>query len=821
MWKLRRNPYAETNRQGYLKVPQFSGWGQVNNEDSILWVHATEDDVSKWKEPNFQILGERFYIGAGANASQFGSNLVFVRYKPTKIFDPDDLEYFPKDVEDFMACMFEKLEASDPKTKALFLEIHSEEGYFECEFPSLEDAERIYQSLPKSTVKEALRRGLKTTNFRFFEVPYAQACLLDMGYTAYFESEGFSGIHTSSESVNLAILKPDFKNIEVVATLKRRTPESSYFECPVCGGWKDLKELLEGTLRSGEVQCQKCETGADCDVCGERTHQDSMAVEELDSWGEWERVICQGCEDDRKCVACEEYFDESELTEAKFKSRYSFNYCTPCFKEELTERGCEYCDSEFSEDEIEALVAESGKVEVGCSSCKPRTNPLGSSFIAYHGSQHGDCEFDPAFESVYEGAVFFSLNKEHAKSFSKRSEVENVCTFKINAPLSKIFDSADETAMLELEKCLRGRFEQYRVDSIMQEVEQRLWTSFDPKSWPGSVVSECIKNLGYVGWFEREVGTEFVGNFGLYDASIAELISIEYFCSDCEDGLQKSPRGSYLCGSCKDHLCPKCFSVLEWDEDEAEWVQGCGCDIEDMFDFNLRKNPLGVSYFNDELEDAILSKRPPTLPQIQKKPLPALKKYYPYSLTDPNRLFTKDSELILGKAFTWVGPKLKTLDIFPEQLIENLNGNSFNFEKLLAIREAPSKLSSPLMMNTGIVEPFVLERSLYETLREENLFKTLTRKDIGEVFFSIYDGHHRMIGAALSGESMVVAEIEQASYAVYSAWKARGRPPVKWYNRSGLLVTEKCFEYLDNYMVSDPNAVEMRNHVAVLQAFPD
>ena len=189
----------------------------------------------------------------------------------------------------------------------------------------------------KEELKELLRESLKTNAFYFFENPYVQKCLLDFGFTAYFEKENQNSDY-SWEEVNLAILEPDFKNVEIVGILSptKVINHVSYYKCPRCKDEVKRKEILDSTFQMGEIMCEECKDSVECDVCHEFTKESNFAETEEDSWGNIVSVICNVCEEDRKCESCLDYFDNDELITFKFEGDiYDSKYCQDCYASEV------------------------------------------------------------------------------------------------------------------------------------------------------------------------------------------------------------------------------------------------------------------------------------------------------------------------------------------------------------------------------------------------------------------------------------------------------------------------------------------------------
>lgn len=340
----RKNPYIEKNRQSYLYNPQYANeWaiGQdryhlIDRDKVVLWVHATDyegigdwfgktlDEISKYK---------RFYVGGGANTTEFGNHYVFVKYKPTRIFSGDIyFEDNPEEAERFLDCLVSKFD-SNSSSFDIFEEVYSM-------LPSAksiaQDEDLDFSKLNHSELKILFREGLESLNYSFLENTYTQECLLEFGFTAYFEAENYffkdRGHYPLWEEVNLAILEPDFKNVEIIGTLSPIDTKAKVLEykCPRCGDRCSREKIIDSTFQMGEIMCEDCITAVECRNCYEWTKESNIAEIEKDSWGDIVSVICTTCEEDRKCEECEEYFDDDEIVKPDPRT----TYCKYCYEEE-------------------------------------------------------------------------------------------------------------------------------------------------------------------------------------------------------------------------------------------------------------------------------------------------------------------------------------------------------------------------------------------------------------------------------------------------------------------------------------------------------
>jgi hypothetical protein len=218
---------------------------------------------------------------------------------------------------------------------------------------------------------------------------------------------------------------------------------------------------------------------------------------------------------------------------------------------------------------------------------KGRLNPHypAASFIAYHGSHHGDCgEIDTTFDGKYDGAMFFSFDPAVALDFSLPSGIPHVCSYEIPHSVDDLFNPEDPQALAQLEACVKKKMSDATgavprtFYTVVEGIGNYDWTVFDPAWWAGQIIKECLTSMGFVGWLERERPGGSL-NFGLYSAVGVTLRKIDYFCSDCGSELKISSRGSLVCDECETEICPRCADEFEMDEDLGEIVQTCACEI--------------------------------------------------------------------------------------------------------------------------------------------------------------------------------------------------------------------------------------------------
>lgn len=322
---MRNNPYLNTNYKGELSNPQFSPWARDDGLTSTLWVHSTEEGSSPtWELGPFIPQGKRFYLSGGATGNSFGRNLFFFRYKPRKIFDFDDID------ASFLEVVYKELSFASKET--------------------LRDFQNLYGVEPfdsKENIFDALEKRLNTGNYSYFETPYIQNALIKEGYTAYYESEGYSGIETPWSSINLAVMSTDFDRLTLVAVALGVHVESGVeYRCTNCSCLVSPDSIIQGTLglNDGQVMCLECSKMETCTLCEKRAPY--FEDYETNSWGDIETAICSSCFESRRCDSCEDYFEESELRE--FKESYStYLYCQECYENEIEDDDDESRDNPY------------------------------------------------------------------------------------------------------------------------------------------------------------------------------------------------------------------------------------------------------------------------------------------------------------------------------------------------------------------------------------------------------------------------------------------------------------------------------------------
>lgn len=268
----RKNPLLNTDKEGYLINAQFSTWDNIYNKENfnpeaILWLHTTNfDSLDEWLSEGFSPNSERFYIGAGGNL-EFGKNIVFFKYKPTKLFD------FEYDLSDHIINLIYKLFKSD--TSGYLLEYFLEDYLFifKNAYNSVTEYfnQELYDKLNKKTsnletleseIKEMIKVSLSSGHYTFFENKAVTEVLLDLGYTGYYESENIG--YPKASDLNICVLKPDFDNLEIVGFLKSKEHSPYFWDCPVCKetfgefGVDYRNKTIENIIVSNKIMCPSC-----------------------------------------------------------------------------------------------------------------------------------------------------------------------------------------------------------------------------------------------------------------------------------------------------------------------------------------------------------------------------------------------------------------------------------------------------------------------------------------------------------------------------------------------------------------------------------
>jgi hypothetical protein len=217
------------------------------------------------------------------------------------------------------------------------------------------------------------------------------------------------------------------------------------------------------------------------------------------------------------------------------------------------------------------------------------------SFEAWHGSRYGECFFMRDHEKP---AAWFSFNRYEAETFARLAWTEDnrlptLCRVLISGRTEELFDADldldDPETEANFVACLLSKgVSEYWIESILSNMRNYDFTAFDPEGGGTSshLVSECIQELGFIGWMERESHLDDPQNFGLFDPGLrVEVLEEIKICPECERDLDKSEEDAHTfeCGSCEAvwRECDQCGELLEYDEDDDGWVYSCHCDFRD------------------------------------------------------------------------------------------------------------------------------------------------------------------------------------------------------------------------------------------------
>jgi len=328
----RSNPYIFKDELGFLYNPTFQWPNWERNIDSTIWVHGTDKESAlALLKPNAKPSTKAFHIASLDTAYNFGEAFVFVRYKPTKLFDGQE------DLTDEILNYIVNSIFSTKESLEEFLEYYSNKEnidfHNETEIGSVDD------------LRDLLKSEIGSLDYFIFENPFVREALIYFGFTAYIESESAFREDTNYRYMNIAILKTDFDNIEFVSALVPDVRNKrSIYRCPNCNGIYDSPNdfVMSIILNDGEILCKACDEGSDCDSCGSRFPNDLL--EEFYEDG-YLIKMCDNC--NQYCEECEERFKEEDLNED--------GICEECLQdlEGDDHRGNPTLRSEYFKDRIE------------------------------------------------------------------------------------------------------------------------------------------------------------------------------------------------------------------------------------------------------------------------------------------------------------------------------------------------------------------------------------------------------------------------------------------------------------------------------------
>lgn len=421
-------------------------------------------------------------------------------------------------------------------------------------------------------------------------------------------------------------------------------------------------------------------------------------------------------------------------------------------------------------------------------------------FEAWHGSRYGACGFESGYGDV--DVAWFSFGRGDAEEFAQQAWREGylptLCRVMVAGDRYSLFDASadltDEDVQQDFIACLKQKgVSDYWISSILGSMENYEFTAFDPSGGgtDSDKVAECIQEMGYIGWMERESYYDDPQNFGLFDpgnrVTIVEEIKL---CPERGMEMEQVDEYTYECG-CSDtcgvyRICEHCDQVLEYDDEEDVWEYPCHCDM------GMRKNPMTTV---EDLEMFIDNS--PSLPDDWEAFKIAAEEYYPASLKDPEKFLEERPEragyrIMHGRNFSYVGPKGRLLKVYAEQ-IQPVEGNIFYFDKLKGLAVAPKYTDFKIPIFVGYVEPWIMDQGLYdEAIDYEDEFYEPDEDDIGEMFFQLRDGNHRTIATLISGEPYAWVQISANTYEDYRKWVDAGRPET-WPSAN-----VEILEYLDD-----------------------
>jgi len=214
------------------------------------------------------------------------------------------------------------------------------------------------------------------------------------------------------------------------------------------------------------------------------------------------------------------------------------------------------------------------------------------SFEAWHGSKSGYCGFMEGYREV--DVAWFSFYRGEAEEFARQAWQEGylptLCKVLVQGSRYSLFDAEsdlDEDGERNLLECLKRKgVTEESVPYIISGILNYEFTAFDPDGGGTDSVQvvECIRELGYIGWLERESHNDDPANFGLFDparnVTVLEEIKI---CPERGMTMEKIDDNTYECGCCDAcgiyKTCEFCGQVLEYVEEDDEWTYPCHCDF--------------------------------------------------------------------------------------------------------------------------------------------------------------------------------------------------------------------------------------------------
>jgi len=172
--------------------------------------------------------------------------------------------------------------------------------------------------------------------------------------------------------------------------------------------------------------------------------------------------------------------------------------------------------------------------------------------------------------------------------------------------------------------------------------------------------------------------------------------------------------------------------------------------------------------------------------------------YYPQSVSDP-KAFVEDQRLyqaLESEHFVWFGDQGRMLKIDINNTVA-LEDNVFDWEKLSAVARAPDVFDFKIPFHVGYVQVLSLDCcDILDAMADSSRFPYYdpSPDDRDMVYFQLRDGHHRTLGALLSGDSYAYVNVGNYTMDGYDKWVAKGRPE-NVYNIA-------VYKYLDDNLIS-------------------
>lgn len=151
-----------------------------------------------------------------------------------------------------------------------------------------------------------------------------------------------------------------------------------------------------------------------------------------------------------------------------------------------------------------------------------------------------------------------------------------------------------------------------------------------------------------------------------------------------------------------------------------------------------------------------------------------------YNLSAADLLNRYGDRACSGDRTTWVGTTGTMVRVDP-RYVRAIEGNYFDPSKLATVAAAVASGSHPAF-GVGLVDVLLIDEGLVEEDqqsfdRDELLARRpLDEDDIGELLFQVRDGNHRVFGALIGGETVVMACLvssKRQDVNEYRGYKAR------------------------------------------------